>query len=116
MSSEWKPIGQVLSESPAPRGWTSNEPEASVTFHSRDGLTYHLTPTEAAKSGYREVTNEFTGERIIQFGLCLDERGEWIYPPFKRREETLEQMMDRNEQSRRRLSMCRKNRNGKDDF
>lgn len=112
----WTPIGTVLGGNPVPQGWVSNEPEASIVFHSKDGITHYITSTEAAKAGYREVTNENTGERIAQFGLCLNEQDEWIYPPFRKRDETLDQMVERNEKTRQRLGLCRKSHRGREEY
>lgn len=72
--------------------------------------TYWLTRKEAAAAGYREVTHP-EGHRIVQFGLCRDDRGEWIYPPFKKSDETTEEMLERNREARHRMDRCPKKRN-----
>lgn len=92
--------------SPPPRPPAGARPGADmVTCHIKDGLTLWLTKEEAGAAGYREVTAR-DGQRRVQFGMCRDDRGEWVYPPLKEPDETVEEMLERNREARRRMERC----------
>ena len=83
--------------------------QGAVVFHARGPagpITYAISEAEAGATGFRETTNPYTDERIVQFGLCRDEHGAWVYPPFKKPNETVDEMLARNAEARRRLQRC----------
>ena len=71
--------------SPPPRPPEGARPgELMRVMSDTHDTTYWLTAKEAGAAGYREVTN-LEGVRIVQFGLCRDDRGEWVYPRSRNR-------------------------------
>lgn len=75
---------------------------------SQGGITVVcLTREELGRVGYRELTND-AGQRVGQFGLCRDTAGLWVYAPLRQPDETVEQMLERNRQTRQRMGFCAK--------
>lgn len=93
-----------------PAGWQGQGAEM-VSIPQANGTTMWLTRTEVAAAGYRQITGR-TGERVVQFGMCRDSNGAWVYPPPKEPDETLEQVLARNDEARRRMAICRKSKGG----
>jgi hypothetical protein len=74
-------IGDALAQQPLRRNpvMAGAAVEAQITLTLKSGATLRLTAKEAADAGLH-----CTGsgeERICQFGLWRDSRGEWVYPP-----------------------------------
>lgn len=77
-----------------------------------NGAEIWLTERELGAVGYRELSND-AGQRIGQFGLCRDSQGDWVYPPLREAEETVDQMLERNREARRRMGLCAKPTEGR---
>jgi hypothetical protein len=84
-------------------------PEEQIALPLANGSTLWISAKEAAEAGLRWLGS---GERRRwQFGLCRDERGEWVYPPEHKEEESPEETLERNRIARQRLrEMCPKHR------
>lgn len=90
------------------QGTTRSDDMLAIT--QPNGQDLWLSRKEAGAAGYREVTNA-QGQRVVQFGLCRDAAGAWVYPPLKAPNETLEDVLERSAAARRRVrSFCPKKR------
>lgn len=99
-----KAIGEVT---PFP-GSVARRPSGGVDircFPQANGTQLCLTPEELGAAGYREIPGP-GGRRVGQFGLCRDPHGEWVYPPLRQLDESFEQVIARNEETRRRMKVC----------
>lgn len=88
-----------------PAGWQGRG-EDMVSIPQADGTTVWLTRHEAAAAGYRKIAG------VVQFGLCRDRSDAWVYPPLREPDETLDQVLARNDEARRRMAICRKSGGG----